>query len=269
MASALYTDLKRGKGKHGSTFARPVEGLFGLRAWAADPALAPLLELEAAEAQPTRTSSGRLASARSLARSRSPEAEAPPRARPLTPPKESPRTRDEASAKRPKLAPRADAFGIDSLLAAAEALMTPTHRDGGAAPSVFAAPTPCAATPAPCAAAAAPSPPRCPNTPLEGDAAAQPSSSGSAGALEASPPSAGSLLADRIELQLRAAVPPPLMPAALWSFARTCMGSGRTEEAEAAAERSFAIFYASAPSWPSVEAAKVAFTQLTQALPAH
>jgi hypothetical protein len=233
MASALYTDLK--KGKHGSTFARPVEGLFGLRAWADDPALAPLLATpEVAEVVPTRPGSGRLASARSLNRSRSPDDASVPRARPLTPPKESPRpARDEAASasKRRRLAPTLDAAGIDSLLAAAEVLVTPSHR-ATAPPSVFAM--------QPCHAFAAP-------PPADGAAVAAPGAEA---------------LADSICAHLAATVSPPMLPAALWQYARACAAEGRTHEAEAAAARSFHVFATSAP-WASLDSARTAFTQLT------
>jgi len=39
MASALYTDIKKVKGKAASMFLRPAEGLFGLRCWSEDPEL--------------------------------------------------------------------------------------------------------------------------------------------------------------------------------------------------------------------------------------
>lgn len=46
MASALYTDIKKGKGRNGagSIFCRPAEGSFGLREWSADPELAHVLD---------------------------------------------------------------------------------------------------------------------------------------------------------------------------------------------------------------------------------
>lgn len=46
MASALYTDIKKGKGRNGagSIFCRPAEGSFGLREWYNDPELAHILD---------------------------------------------------------------------------------------------------------------------------------------------------------------------------------------------------------------------------------
>jgi len=89
MASALYTDIKKGRiGKGDSLFARPCEGLFGLKEWADDAELADLL-VERSKAD----------NLQRLQRSEKEPAAANAAKRPSTPPPQSPRLKTENAGK--------------------------------------------------------------------------------------------------------------------------------------------------------------------------